>query len=351
MVNIEHIKKIQHEIKTVAISKIGGGLGDVLQSTVIFKVFKKMFPNARMIWLGQYNPINDNIFKNLLEVDEYIEFFVPGQQISKEKAKEFYAKYSGKFDLIVDTQSKMYLPYWLKKLKPKYLLSRNPFFSDWKILGRVNKNCQVVQRILFLAKALGYSDYEIDPLINVPDECTVKAQELLGKCKKPSIAFIPSAGDMNKAWPSEHFAKLADMLIDKGYSVLLLGGDWDKKVLEEVKGKMKNKPIIPFDENPDLFLDPIYSAGFLKSCDLTVANDCGGLHLAVASGCPVIGIYGPTSPVKCGPLGANNSIFYKNYKCSPCKFGSCTENRKCLFNITPENVYDRIQEFFTENKE
>ena len=42
----------------------------------------------------------------------------------------------------------------------------------------------------------------------------------------------------------------------------------------------------------------------LAQCRLLVSNDTGGMHLANALGIPVLGLYGPTNPVRTGPVFA-----------------------------------------------
>jgi ADP-heptose:LPS heptosyltransferase/lauroyl/myristoyl acyltransferase len=42
----------------------------------------------------------------------------------------------------------------------------------------------------------------------------------------------------------------------------------------------------------------------LATCRLLVSNDTGGMHLANALGIPVLGLYGPTNPVRTGPVFA-----------------------------------------------
>ena len=44
--------------------------------------------------------------------------------------------------------------------------------------------------------------------------------------------------------------------------------------------------------------------GALKQCRLVVTNDTGGMHLANALGVPLIALFGPTNPVRTGPIFA-----------------------------------------------
>ncbi|RKY29416.1 MAG: hypothetical protein DRP74_08870, partial [Candidatus Omnitrophota bacterium] len=41
-------------IKSIAIYKSGGGLGDLVQSIPLFRSFRQMFPQAKIFYLGLY---------------------------------------------------------------------------------------------------------------------------------------------------------------------------------------------------------------------------------------------------------------------------------------------------------
>ena len=43
-------------------------------------------------------------------------------------------------------------------------------------------------------------------------------------------------------------------------------------------------------------------AAQLRECRLLVTNDTGGMHLANALGVPVVALFGPTNPVRTGPV-------------------------------------------------
>ena len=43
-------------------------------------------------------------------------------------------------------------------------------------------------------------------------------------------------------------------------------------------------------------------AAALRACRLLVTNDTGGMHLANALGVPVLALFGPTNPIRTGPV-------------------------------------------------
>ena len=79
-------------------------------------------------------------------------------------------------------------------------------------------------------------------------------------------------------------------------------------------------------------------AVFLHEAELLVTVDTGPLHMAQASGCPVLAIFGPTDPVVWGPRGKGSRVIYHHKACSPCwGKGTCNQNA-CISDITAVEI-------------
>ena len=55
----------------------------------------------------------------------------------------------------------------------------------------------------------------------------------------------------------------------------------------------------------------------LSACRVICGNDTGGLHLANMLGVPVVGIFGPTNPVRTGPIFAAKKAILQPEGCPP----------------------------------
>ena len=73
----------------------------------------------------------------------------------------------------------------------------------------------------------------------------------------------------------------------------------------------------------------------LKVCRLLVANDTGGMHLANALGVPVIGLFGPTNPLRTGPLFSGPLTILQPDACPPA-------GGMPLTSLTPDKVIAAI---------
>lgn len=87
------------------------------------------------------------------------------------------------------------------------------------------------------------------------------------------------------------------------------------------------------------------SIRLMAECDFFVCSDGGLLHIVDALGARAIGIFGPTSSVKNGPLNSTISIISSSIGCSPCQFHegftSCA-TPACMRDISPETVVSSL---------
>ena len=81
---------------------------------------------------------------------------------------------------------------------------------------------------------------------------------------------------------------------------------------------------------------------------LLLTNDSGPMHVASASGTPVVALFGPESPVFYGPRGPSR-IIYKAVSCSPClniynaKAFRCPFDARCMKEIETDEVLAAVR--------
>ncbi len=176
-----------------------------------------------------------------------------------------------------------------------------------------------------------------------------KAQALAKKygvdqSDKPVLALCPGAAyGPSKRWPAKYFAKLAELQLNKGYEIWLLGAKNDIKSCELINkandGQLKNfAGKIPLKE----------SIALLSLCDTIVCNDSGLMHISAALGKKVIAIFGSSSPSHTPPLSKDAVVMDTlDLPCKPCFKRVCPlsgdKHLKCLLDITPEQVAKSIQ--------
>lgn len=108
-----------------------------------------------------------------------------------------------------------------------------------------------------------------------------------------AIVLLPGAGKPNKVWPVERFRELAKAI---GPDALVVWGPAERELAERIGGRLA----------PPTDLREL--AWILRHAQVVIGADTGPLHLAVALGTPVIGLYGPTDPRRNGPYGQPDRV-------------------------------------------
>jgi heptosyltransferase-2 len=155
------------------------------------------------------------------------------------------------------------------------------------------------------------------------------------------IAIVPG-GTKNvlgeqilRRWPIENYVRLATVLLDRGWEIVMVGGrddDW-------VRPHFQHLPVN--DMIGQLSLPEVLCA--FDDCDAVISHDTGPLHLAGLSTCCLIGLFGPTDPATFQPRRAFSLAIWggHGFACRPCydgrNFAPCGFNG-CMHQISPELV-------------
>src|SRR5919109_358130 len=80
--------------------------------------------------------------------------------------------------------------------------------------------------------------------------------------------------------------------------------------------------------------------GIFSRARLAFGPDSGPMHIAAATGTPVISLWGATSPIRSAPWGSEAWVLQGPAACSPCYVRHCRIGRACMQRITPERVLE-----------
>lgn len=161
---------------------------------------------------------------------------------------------------------------------------------------------------------------------------------------RPAIGFCPGAEfGPAKRWPHYHYAKLAEMLIAKGYSVRLFGSKKDEEAGEQIR--------LSLPENMQRYClnlagqtDLNQAVDLIADCQAVVSNDSGLMHIAAALGKPLVALYGPTSPQYTPPLSPK-AVVIRLIEGGLIKIrkGEGAEGyHQSLIDITPDMVMEKL---------
>jgi heptosyltransferase I len=142
-----------------------------------------------------------------------------------------------------------------------------------------------------------------------------------------------------KEWPAERWLQLGKSMSALGLEILLTGAPSERDKNEAMVARAAREGVDPGWRNcAGATIDQ--TIAILRRARLTVSVNTGVMHLAAVAGVPVIGLHGPTSARRWGPVGARaRAISAPGEDCGYLNLGfeypfHCT----CMERITVEQV-------------
>ncbi|MFN2168340.1 MAG: glycosyltransferase family 9 protein, partial [Anaerolineae bacterium] len=155
-----------------------------------------------------------------------------------------------------------------------------------------------------------------------------------------------------KRWPARHFAGLADRIAgETGREIWLFGSPGETGLVREVAGMME-QPAIDFSGATTIRT----LAGLIGRTGLLVTVDSAPMHIALALGVPLVGLFGPTRAAALLPLDHPGVRVVSSGKdCSPCynnePFPGCHRSVPCMEEIGLEAVYNACMQMLSRGGE
>ncbi len=156
------------------------------------------------------------------------------------------------------------------------------------------------------------------------------------------IGIAPGSVWATKRWRIEHFKTICAELLKSGFKVILTGGREDRELCREIIGNTRAINAAGETTLPQ-------TLALLKKMSVLVCNDSAPTHLAGLVKCPVITIFGPTSPIfGFAPLGELDEILEnETLQCRPCEIhgGNVCPigTHECMKSIAPDLVFKTVE--------
>jgi lipopolysaccharide heptosyltransferase I len=314
-----------------------GALGDIVHALPALAALRRTFPEARIDWLvdARHRAVLDLVsgLTNVLVVNTT-------QQWSRLPfaVRDLRAT---RYDIALDLQGLLKSAVLARASAARRVLGfertalREPlaarFYSE---LCPVDDRGHVVRKNLTLAEAAGAVPGPIVFPFVVPP---------LPSGVEPPYALInPGAGWPNKQWPPDRFGALAAWICATyGLRSLVAWGPREEtlaaSVVEHSKGSAQ---LAPRTSIGDLL-------AIAKAARLVISGDTGPMHLAAAVGTPLVGLFGPTNPVRNGPFDPADVSVDRFNGCICHHQRRCRRDTACIATITLEEVQAAVERRLT----
>jgi heptosyltransferase-1 len=197
----------------------------------------------------------------------------------------------------------------------------------------------VAEHNLAIAAHLGARKPEkLFPLPICADADSEIEYELKRRDLREFYTFAPGGSWRAKCWPPERFGELCrELERTRGWRGVMVLGPSERELGAAVIRSAA--PAVPVTFPTDL----LELMALLRRARFLVGVDSGPLHLAVALGTPVVGLYGPTDPARNGPFSTED-VVVRNARPEETSYKRREEYSPTMLSISVPQVIAAIEE-------
>jgi len=286
-------------VEKILIYNSGGGLGDTIQLFPLIISLKSHFKKSKFYYLGAHeNHFNGKLKEYNIKLEtldlglKYFGFrwwhlFFTRQKFAKTTL--------GKFDLIIDLQTKFRNSLILKKIPHNSFYSRtfNGFFSSKKI------NSTSVNHIENLSLFIGEDVVELDFKVNkLNKNLLLEAKKLLPNSNYVGFSITQGNIYRKKSWSLYKFTSLANKILSKNKIPVFFIEKNNIELIEKIKNQV---PSALFPEIKSKLACPALITALSSRLDKAISIDNGIMHMMSLANVPMIVLFGPTNSDKFAP--------------------------------------------------
>lgn len=165
-----------------------------------------------------------------------------------------------------------------------------------------------------------------------------------------SLVLLYAGGGIlpERAWPADHYARVAQGLCAAGYAVGLIGLKDDAQLAKDLILKIRSEACIDLTGYTRSIRELLM---LFHTASLLITNDGGPGHFATLTPIQTMVFFGPETGKLYGPLGTRNAVLESGIACSPClsaynhRLTFCDGDNQCLKRIAPDPVLNQALAF------
>jgi ADP-heptose:LPS heptosyltransferase len=329
---------------------LNGAIGDVVRALPLLGRIRRAMPDAHIAWAIE--PKSASILEGHPWLDETILY-------DRRRAPWSFLPFlrrvrAGRFDLAIDLQRhlKSGIISMVSGARERIGFSAqntkefNHRFSTRQIEPQPEMRLKLLQYQAF-GDALGLPATPIEFGLAASQTEKDRVRDLLKDAPRPLLGAI-----LGSSWPSRIYFPKSIAAVIRGLCdhthtngggpslfPLLLGGPDETALASEVMRELGGIEALNLAGKTSLRdLIAIFS-----ECDAAFGPDSGPMHIAAAVGCPVVSLWGATSPQRSAPWGFAEYAITGDIACHPCYLRACPVGRECMHRIAPETVVEALR--------
>jgi ADP-heptose:LPS heptosyltransferase len=325
-------------------------LGDVLCATPVFHAIRRRFPRAHLAALVHRR--HDVVLRGNPDLDEVITYdrqtthrsFLSRMRFSDELRMRGFD-----WALSIHAASSVSFAMWQAGIKWRTAVWRygdrkrphwaRMFHQDVR-QDRLDGKAHEIEYNLDVLKRLDMDPEPSAYRVYLTDEERSRARAYLqgkGVSAGKRLAVVhPGHGGGRQVWAPEEYAAVADGLARAGFQAAVTGGPGEEGLVRGIAGRMR-EPGLPIVGDLDLRA----FAAVLAEAKVFVSVPTGPMHLASASGVPVVALYGPTDlrvdVTRFYPYGGRYEAVVSKVDCTCARSHKCADP-VCMRGITAAQV-------------
>ncbi|MGA1865286.1 MAG: glycosyltransferase family 9 protein [bacterium] len=334
-----------------------GPEAEVIHALPVASSIKRYLPCSRVIWITDETGIE--LLEGHADIDYLFnwarnkwirDFPYPHRTISVmwEISRIMLRLKQERIDIILDLEGSSVsaiLSRWTG-CPVRILLDRNPPHNKWirglytRILDIPKEICHSIERNLFVLEGIGIKERCRSLEIQIPEELEKEADSFFYEKKpfidRPVLGIYPGANYRNRCWEPEKFSELIDIITEKlNINCLLLWFPGELDMIKRIERRMKSFPFRAYPARGKSML------ALIKRCNLVITGDSALIQMSNIEKVPVLGLFGPTSPQRRGPVGLDDVVIQGALPCVPCDRLYCN-NPICMNTIKVDKVADIV---------
>lgn len=330
-------------------------IGDTCNAVAAVQAIQRQYPQARITWvIGKTEAA-------LLQGLPGVEFVVFNKKEGLAAFRTLRKHMTGRqFDVLLQMQVALRanlagfcIP---AKRRIGYDKARSKELHSLFINERISPASRphVLDTFLQFAAAIGVPLAPPEWNIPVAEQDGHWAREQLVQNARGHLVIVPAASARERNWHPERYAAVADHAAQNGFSVYLCGGptELEQTLASDIAALCTHSPVNLVGQSS---LRQLFA--LLKSANLVLAPDTGPVHMAVAAGTPVIGLYAHSNPARTGPYTWQNYVVDAYTPLAEQQFGKPVDQlpwgqrlkgSELMNNITTEQVCSMFDRVVTE---